>query len=161
RAGEAAALLQPTFDQLDRDKELASAPAFGSALRTLAFAYNSNNSYDRALALIDRWRPSLAKQPGQPTFAAAKVAIERATALLSLPRGDEAARECAFALEVFTERGGASAPEAADARILHGQALIDIHQLDAAREELERGIADLDKASPDDPARAAQGQINL
>jgi len=161
RAPEAVTLLEPVFDGLQRDRQLQGSPAFGSSLHTLAFAHNSAGSYGRALAVIDRWRPLLVKQPGPPSFVAAKIAVERATALLSMHRPDESARESAFALEVFIERSGASAPEVADARLLHGEALAEIHQLAAAREELERGIADLEKVSADDPARTAQGQVQL
>jgi tetratricopeptide (TPR) repeat protein len=129
-----------------------------SAAVMLAVIDNQLGHFEDALAIAAKWQPVLEKAGSTQR---AVLAVQRATALVSLGRFDDAEKASQHAVELYVESVGASNYDTADARVLHGQALAGLGRLDEARDEIARGAKDLTAAAGEGDPLTLQAKVQL
>jgi len=138
-------ILEPLLAGLDTKSKLPH-PALAVSILMLATSYQEDDNNEACVATLDKWRPAL--EASSPIVAKYNARRLRGYALEGLERFDEAEQDARAALEYAVENFGAAELDTVELRLLHGRVLSRMGRLAPAREELERGIPELEKLDP-------------
>jgi tetratricopeptide (TPR) repeat protein len=134
-------VVEPVIAALDPSRPVSAAEA--TAIGLTANVYIQVARYTDAEHVLTRWQRVVDRSLGPRAAESATLVYEHAAAALGLGSSDVAEHASADALERDVEIFGASGQNTAIVRVVHGRALLELGQIAAARDDLERAVNDL------------------